>query len=618
MRIEDRDFIREKEIKTTFSKSFSKDETGYVEFTVDFDLKNPYVFFPACAYDGNAFDVIRSEYAPMFEPLQDNRHVPTTISDVPRLNKDKSGKIEVTAGDLSTPCVGVFSKTQKRALFVFSVQEAAGENLGFSYAEGAIRITLPAQREKVYSICKLTPAPLKTKAFKKGETVSFPVRILCFPCDDLREFYRVFFINRKCMGLDCRRPENADKEKQLQIQLDKFDRMNYREHLGIYAVGTNDNRFQVWQPGWTGGAISTLPILAYGNAKQKERALKTLDFLVAHQKESGLFAGGVDAEGNEYSDVFGKKGGEDWLLIRKATDVLFYIFDHFDVMKELGMEIPARYSAFAKRLADAVCEVFRKNGELGQFVSVKTLEVQVGNSTSGASGVAGLVKSYRYFGDKKYLDTAESLARLYLGRDIRRGFTTGGPGDALQCPDSESAFALLEGFVSLYSCTGAETWLDAAKLTAYICSSWVCSYNYRFPERSEFGRVGIRTCGTVFANVQNKHSAPGICTMSGKSLCRLYEITKDGAFLELIEDIANAISQCMSTEERPIYSWDDVPQRLPPGVMCERVNTSDWEGENCVGGVFNLSCWCETSNLLTLLEIFQLKIRKENSCHENV
>lgn len=29
---------------------------------------------------------------------------------------------------------------------------------------------------------------------------------------------------------------------------------------------------------------------------------------------------------------------------------------------------------------------------------------------------------------------------------------------------------------------------------------------------------------------------------------------------------------------------------------------SDWETERCIGGVFNDSCWCEVSNLLTLAE----------------
>ena len=72
----------------------------------------------------------------------------------------------------------------------------------------------------------------------------------------------------------------------------------------------------------------------------------------------------------------------------------------------------------------------------------------------------------------------------------------------------------------------------------------------------------------------------------------------------------------MSTEKRPVYSWD-VPKDasllnddsirvereiLPPGFICERVNMSDWESYRCIGGVFNGSCWCETSNLLALAE----------------
>ena len=72
----------------------------------------------------------------------------------------------------------------------------------------------------------------------------------------------------------------------------------------------------------------------------------------------------------------------------------------------------------------------------------------------------------------------------------------------------------------------------------------------------------------------------------------------------------------MSTEERPIYDRSMTPEerkssdpavwekhRLPAGFINERVNTSDWEGEECVGGVFHGSCWSETSNLLALAEV---------------
>ena len=81
-------------------------------------------------------------------------------------------------------------------------------------------------------------------------------------------------------------------------------------------------------------------------------------------------------------------------------------------------------------------------------------------------------------------------------------------------------------------------------------------------------------------------------------------------------DITLTVSQYMSTEKRPIISWD-VPldasllnddsirverEKLPEGYICERVNMSDWESKRCIGGVFNASCWCETTNLLILAE----------------
>ena len=169
----------------------------------------------------------------------------------------------------------------------------------------------------------------------------------------------------------------------------------------------------------------------------------------------------------------------------------------------------------------------------------------------------------------------------------------------LQCPDSESAFGLLESFSVLYETTQNPRWLRYAKECAEFCSSWVVSYNYRFPEKSEFGRHGMKSVSTVFANLQNKHSAPGICTFSGDSLLKLYRWTEDPLYRELIEDFACAIPQFLSTEEDPIYDWNTDPalrdgdpaliesHRLPEGTINERVNLSDWEGERCVGGVFN-------------------------------
>ncbi len=62
-----------------------------------------YVFIPACCYAGNRFRVLKYGYPPMFRPEDGGVDMPTTISDVPRLEPDGSGKIEVSTGDAATP-----------------------------------------------------------------------------------------------------------------------------------------------------------------------------------------------------------------------------------------------------------------------------------------------------------------------------------------------------------------------------------------------------------------------------------------------------------------------------------------------------------------------------------
>jgi hypothetical protein len=48
---------------------------------------------------------------------------------------------------------------------------------------------------------------------------------------------------------------------------------------------------------------------------------------------------------------------------------------------------------------------------------------------------------------------------------------------------------------------------------------------------------------------------------------------------------------------------DRVVGTSPPGLVCERVNLSDWEGDHRVGHVPPWSCWCEATLMLTCVEV---------------
>ena len=169
-------------------------------------------------------------------------------------------------------------------------------------------------------------------------------------------------------------------------------------------------------------------------------------------------------------------------------------------------------------------------------------------------------------------------------------------------PDSESAFALLESCVALAEETKDAVWIERSRRAAALASTWVMSYSYVFPENSTFGRLGVNTVGAVFANAQNKHAAPGICTLSGDSLLRLYRLTGDKAYLELCKDIAYFIPQCVARPDRPIYAKEGGAD-LPSGWVNERVNTSDFAGFGQVGEIFLGACWSGTSLLMSWADL---------------
>ncbi|MEK0315736.1 hypothetical protein [Cohnella sp. 56] len=254
-----------------------------------------------------------------------------------------------------------------------------------------------------------------------------------------------------------------------------------------------------------------------------------------------------------------------------------------------------------RKLADAFVRLWDTNGQFGQWVDHDTGELLVGGSAGGAMAIGGLALCGRLFGEARYTEVARAAGEDYYRRFTLAGITTGGPGEILQCPDSESAFALLESYIALYETTGDRAWIERAEEAADQCISWCVSYDFEFPAASTFGRLGMRTAGSVIANVQNKHSAPGICTLSGDALLKLFRATGKPRYLMQLRETAHNMTQYLSRADRPIRGWDG--QDMPAGYMSERVNMSDWEGAELVGEALPLSCWCETSNMLTYAEV---------------
>ena len=570
----------------------NNNEDTRFSLSVEFDNweENTYIFLPACAYDANRFEKIKCQYPPMYRKEDCKKDASPKISDVPALNPDFSGKIEVTSGDLSVPCFGAFFQSEKKAFFIFTEQSCKGKNLGFSVEREKIMVQFPAIRSKCYRMCRTNePSNDSGISVKKGEHISSRVSIKEFDCNSIPAFFELFFQNRKCL-LSNHRAQNTYTKDLWDVM---ENHMNYDNFSGEYYSEMSKK----WQCGWVGGGMSSLPLLIYGNSLSKQRSIQTIDFLTSNVAPTGFFYSMI-VDQTVLDDGFGSEHMKHSALVRKLGDALYFLFKHFDVIdpKETWISV-------AKNCSDAFVKLYEEHGDFGQFINVETGEIIFGKTTSGASVISALVRAWLYFGDIKYLNIAKLAGEQYYTDYVARGLTYGGPGEALCAPDSESAYAMVESMILLYEAEKEEKWLRYAKDSLHLFSSWVMPYSYIFPKGSEFERLNINTVGSVFANIQNKHSAPGICTASGDAIYKLYKYTNNAKYLELLKDIVFFIPQCVSREERPIFSWNHPPKKLSSGWICERVNTSDWEGPSSIGGVFAFSCWCETSILLSFSEL---------------
>lgn len=532
---------------------------------------------------------------------------------------------------------------------LFFEQRSEVGNFGLTLQENAtsqaMRLTLSApcvRTPNKYAMCTTREkSDDRGAVLRAGDCVTFTYTEYRFACNSVCEFFNRFFQYRHAAALPQSHPNEVTWNYAFKLIEEKYNRRNWQADFGFYtsseaASGIN----RQWQTGWVGGAMNTLPGLLIGCEETREKSSQTLDFVFRELQHPSGFLYGIFCDGKAYGDD-PEPENKQIVMSRKNADALYYIAKLLLMMRGKGEPIPASWRSGLKRLADAFVLFYKKNGEIGQFMDLEQLEPHVGGSASGGLVGAGLALCADLFDQSNYLQTAEEISGEYYHNYIAKGFSTGGPGEILSCPDSESAFALLESFVVLYRYTGRGEWLEYAQDTASLCASWCVGYDYAYQRDTQFFQRGTATTGAVWASVQNKHAAPGICTMSGESLLHLYRATGDAAYLELLRDIAHNITQYVSTPEKPMYAsyvWHNgnahrhklmirgyaralavlsaksngLKKLLAPlyqsifnpvGRINERVNLSDWEGTNNVGEVPIGSCWCEVSAMLTYLEI---------------
>lgn len=610
----DRSTVKERSGATDYKLTWKllKGEAKSVAVGVEFPFgewsPENFVFVPSAVYDGNRFAVKDIPYPPYwYDPAEWRKDMPTTTTVQPTLGLDDGpGKIELTTGSASTPLMAFHSPSKKMGWIVQTTQGSRLGDYGLFIEENKGRtaanfgITAPAVREKRAAGAGFAPSGDQAADWKAGDELTIHLRVYAFPAEHRKDMLNYFVGVRKDMN-PCERHEELPFSEAWKLVDNLYQEGRWDEDIHMYWLSQPGNPNAswnfIWQLGWVGGGQNTLAFLLQGSERDRQRAMQNIEVIFDKSQASSGFFNGY-GNGKEFVGFgYGEPLKHNEAFVRSQGDWLYMAQRQFDVIESQGGTIPAGWKPSLQKLADAFARLWEKEGQFGQFVDVQTGELCIGGSTAGAVVPAGLALASKTYGNERYLEIAREAARKYHADFVLKGYTTGGPGEILSTPDSESAFALFETYAVLHEVTGEREWLDYAADLLPVCASWAVSYDYRFPAESAMGRIDARSCGSIWASVANKHSAPGICTWSGDALLKYYRATGDARALELLTDIAHGLPQYISRTDRPIGS-------MPPGGSCERVNLSDWEGKGSVGGNIFASCsWTEAASALTVTQL---------------
>jgi len=603
------------DLRATFRLTRGTDAGASVGLAIDLCdwSRDDYLLLPGACYGGNRFESRHIAYPPLLtEPADIGPNVPPIISDIPRLDfNGGDSRIDLLAGDLTTPAAGVWSARQSAALVLLTEQTTPFGDVGISFDErdvaaqggetldehggggdkcgATLLVTVPGARGTHRYALGNTRAPSHDDgaAFAQGAEVVLRVRLYQFACAERQGLFDRFVAVRKDLSGPTRLRHALPFSAAAQIHEEKYNRDNWQEKAGFYATASAERGGLPWQTGWGGGLVATYPLLFGGDPRTRERVLRTFDFVFAGggQAKSGFFHAASEGRTSTWVDegaVAAARAGapqlykhaRSWHLVRRSGDVLYFMLKQLALLERQDESFKAKtsWTAGLQACADAFVTLWDRYRQLGQFVNVETGQLIVGGSTAGAIVPAALALAARAFKNDDYQRVAVAAAEAYHQRVVRSGLTNGGAPDALQCPDSESAAALLESCVVLFEATGERAWIDRAAAVAHQLATWQISYDFRFPAGSALAQADVQTTGAVVANSQNKSAAPGFLLYSGDALFKLYRATGKTLYLEMLRDTAHNVTQYLNRQDHRLHAASEL------GTTCARIDTSDAAG----------------------------------------
>ncbi|NJM15750.1 MAG: hypothetical protein HC896_10630 [Bacteroidales bacterium] len=258
---------------------------------------------PGAVYNGNRFISRNIPYSPKLKDIEDiGIDKPMIISDVPRLNTGMGrSAIQERSGGAALPCIGVYSPVKQWGFLIFTMQGDQHGDFGLSITENHDRsqaeicISAPVVREITqYTLCNNSaPSTDKPADYGPGEEVNILFKTIEFNGDTLNCLFVKYNMHKNDLMPKPKVRQLLPLSVCFTAIEEKFNRDNWNPGAGYYSVGMKDGKYpflQDWQIGWTGGMISTLPLLAQGNVQSQDNVRRNFEWVFAKGiSTSGFF-----------------------------------------------------------------------------------------------------------------------------------------------------------------------------------------------------------------------------------------------------------------------------------------------------------------------------------------
>ena len=431
---------------------------------------------------------------------------------------------------LSTPLTAAFNSSKGKSMSVIRIDKFDKEALA-THKEGEVIVSgetsigytgfeniggmtvlsygFPYKEVPKTYIRKLTLAP-SVEAFqllRKGDSISLTWELSEIDAADFSECVQRTW--EYCYDTNRPQPVNTpytvDRMKDV---LSNFFVESYvnttptHYYSGVELKTATCDNTDVAEVGFVGRTLlNAFNALEYGSQQNHPELVNSANSIFDTYLTNGFSPAGFFNEVVHYNRDFKEAN----LSIRRQSEGVYAILNYLDYEKQHKRKHPE----WEKRLKVILDSFLRLQNADGSFPRKFKDDFSIVDGTGGStpSATLPLVMAYKYFKDKRYLESAKRTVNYLENELISKSDYFSSTLDA-NCEDKEaSLYAATATYYLALVTKGAERSHYAAlcKKAAYFALSWYYTWDVPFAEGQMLGDIGLKTRGWGNVSVENNH-----------------------------------------------------------------------------------------------------------------